>query len=108
MHGEAFGLLHGTTDGGYRVNVAGELDIAATTSVTRAVEGYRRSSVPDVLVDMTDLTFADSTAAAFLDDLAQVSRDRCGRTVLLNPCGRVLRILTLLDVTAAVEVQPAP
>jgi anti-sigma B factor antagonist len=82
------------------VTVTGDLDLAERTSfpgVTARVNGLRRQLV---VIDMCAATFLDSTGAAFLIALADLTRRRGGVTVLR---GAAERDLFVLEICGAID-----
>jgi anti-anti-sigma factor len=82
------------------VTVTGDLDLAERTSfpgLTARVSGLRRQLV---VIDMCAATFLDSTGAAFLIALADLTRRRGGVTVLR---GAAERDLFVLEVCGAID-----
>lgn len=83
------------------VSVAGELDLAEREQfpeVAARVVGLRRQLL---VIDMCQVTFVDSTGAAFLISLANTCRKRGGTTVLRGCSGRELFVL---DVCGALDL----
>lgn len=81
--------------------IAGDLDLAERDQfpeITARVVGLRR---PLLVIDMCDVTFMDSTGAAFLISLAQAGQRRGGATVLRG-CDE--RDLFVLEVCGALDL----
>ena len=81
--------------------VSGDLDLAAREQfpeIAARVVGLRRQLL---VIDMTQVTFMDSTGAAFLISLADANRKRAGATVLR---GADARDLFVLEVCGALEL----
>lgn len=81
--------------------IAGDLDLTEREQypgVAARVVGLRRQSL---VIDMCDVTFMDSTGAAFLISLADAARKRGGATVLR---GAVPRDLFVLEVCGALDL----
>ena len=77
------------------VTIAGELDLAERaqfSEVTARVSGLRRQFL---VIDMCDVTFMDSTGAAFLMALADAAAKRGGTAVLRGISDRELFVLDI-------------
>lgn len=75
------------------VTIAGDLDLAERAQfpeVTSRVSGLRRQLL---VIDMCDVTFMDSTGAAFLISLAEAANRRGGAAVLRGANDRDLFVL---------------
>lgn len=75
------------------VTIAGDLDLAERAQfpeVTSRVSGLRRQLL---VIDMCDVTFMDSTGAAFLISLAEAANRRGGAAVLRGADDRDLFVL---------------
>lgn len=103
---DTFALLHGATDAGYRINVAGELDIVTAQAVAEAVEAFQRSDQEVVVVDLAGVTFVDSAGSWFLTGLSTIAESRNGLAILVNVQPKVLRVLTLLGRVGGVGAFP--
>ena len=53
-------------DGGPRVVVSGELDMATSPELTSAIESLERTEAQRVVLDLSGVTFIDSTALSAL------------------------------------------
>lgn len=77
------------------VTIAGDLDLAERAQFPDAaarVSGLRRQLL---VIDMCDVTFMDSTGAAFLISLADAANKRGGATVLRGTGERELFVLEI-------------
>jgi anti-sigma B factor antagonist len=87
-------LEHGAHDGGYLVAVSGELDLASVPELRAALEIAAASGAP-VVLDVSGVTFIDSTALGALlranDELASGGPGM----VTICPSGPVRRLLAL-------------
>lgn len=81
-------------EAGHRIRLAGELDISTVPVLEQSLDGL----VDDPLIlELTDLTFLDSTGLRAILRLARTHADR-GRLVLRAPTPRVLEVLTICGV----------
>ena len=89
------------------VMVRGELDIASTCSLTtqlRDAAGHGR----DVVVDLSQVTFIDSTALRTLIAAHRVLEDAGHRLVLADPSAVVTRVLTLSGLVSLLHLHTRP
>jgi anti-sigma B factor antagonist len=85
------------TDGAFEVRLHGELDLDRKDEMRDVVSAFRDSTASDVTVDLSDVTFMDSSGLASLILLVSTAEDRRGRVTLVAPNATVRR---LLQVTA--------
>ncbi len=95
----------GALDGAYRIVLAGELDAARADEIRAAVTGYRVSSQPDVVLDVTAVTFMDSTGLGLVARLRRTCTERGGTVTILNPAESVERLLGLVGFDRLVTVR---
>lgn len=89
-----------TASGGCRLVVRGEIDVAAEqTFLAAAVEALDRASTPDLVVDLTEVTFIDSSGLRALLRLNKQasSQDRVVRLAVVP--GPVTMLFTVAGVT---------
>ena len=100
--------LKASSVGGRRLDVAGELDLAASSTL-RAALAELADGDGDVMVDLSAVTFIDSTALRVLVHAHAEMGSAGGRLVVTDPSPVVVRILhlaglfTLLDIDGNVE-----
>ncbi|WP_433316733.1 STAS domain-containing protein [Micromonospora chersina] len=82
------------------VRLAGELDISSTDELRGLLSDTIRET-PVVDVDLTDLTFMDSTALSVLIGAHQEAASAGGSLTVHNPAGHVRRVL---DVTCVLPL----
>jgi anti-sigma B factor antagonist len=96
-------VMTGAGQTGWTVIVRGEVDIASSPLLRRQLERLVKNSEP-IVVDMTDMTFIDSSGLGVLVDLAQRHREASGAAVSLRgmqePVRRVFEITGLTDLFA--------
>lgn len=83
------------------VTVTGDLDLSARQTAAQVAEQVRTMDVPNVLVDLRDMGFMDSTGAAIVIGLAHRCRSQGGSARL---CGASERDLFLLDVRGGLDL----
>lgn len=86
------------------LKLAGELDLATVPSLREALFDFLPTD--EVHLDLSELTFLDSTGLHALLALAR-SRRGDGSVVLVNPSPAVMRVLEIVDIHrhALIEVQ---
>ena len=100
--------LKSSTTGGQRLEVAGELDLAASSTL-RAALAELADGGGDVTLDLSAVTFIDSTALSVLVHRHTEMAAAGGRLIVTNPSPVVVRILhlaglfTLLDIEGSAE-----
>jgi anti-sigma B factor antagonist len=93
----AFTISVSGADGGPAVvSVAGELDIASAPALARAFEGLERSGTRGVAVDLSELTFIDSSGISALATAVREARARDSRMVVAVPAGDVRRVFEIV------------
>ena len=83
------------------VAIAGELDIATVPRVKAALEAEPAASAGAIVVDLSGITFMDSTGLSALVTLEHALAARAGRLAIACPEGPAR---LLLDVTGLAEV----
>jgi anti-sigma B factor antagonist len=100
--------LNSSMTGGQRLDVAGELDLAASSSL-RAALAELADGGHDVTLDLSAVTFIDSTALSVLVDAHTKLAAAGGRLMVTDPSLVVVRVLhlaglfTLLDIDGVDE-----
>ena len=86
---------------------AGELDLDRLDEMRELVQDFRRSNAPDARLDLTAVTFMDSSALRVLLQLRQTATERGGTVTLVSPCQVVRRLLevTTLDRLFVLEAE---
>jgi anti-anti-sigma factor len=77
------------TDGSATVQLRGEVDLANVASLRQEVEELLRRHPPQLVFDLTDLTFIDSSGLALLVEAAEAVTELKVR----NPSALVQRII---------------
>ena len=94
-------------EGGTKVELVGELDVATAPQLQRRVDEITGAD-GDVWIDCTELTFADSSGLEFLTLLAKALRAQERRLVLTNPRPMVRRAMDVLQITELFELDETP
>jgi anti-sigma B factor antagonist len=90
------------------VTVAGELDMADSDQVGEVLIDAAAAGSPIVRVQLSRLTFADSSAIKAILVGARAAEDRGVSYELLNPHGRVQRLLHVTGLANALTIVNEP
>ncbi|MGH9224377.1 MAG: STAS domain-containing protein [Acidimicrobiales bacterium] len=96
-------------DGGGRegeavLRLQGELDIATVGALDEAVESLAALGLPTVVVDVSALTFIDSSGLHRLVVLLKRQREHGGEVVLRAPPPQVVRVLEIVGLTRVMKI----
>ncbi len=91
---------------GRRLDVAGELDLAARSELRAALADLVDGGA-DVTVDLSAVTFIDSTALAVLVHVHQEVAASGARLIVADPSPVVVRIMHLAGLFALLDVDGA-
>jgi anti-sigma B factor antagonist len=91
---------------GETLRVGGELDIGSAPDLQRAVDGTFDGHDGHFHLDMSDLTFMDSTGAQALLHIHNSIQARGRHVVFEAPPGRVLEVLELLGLDQVLDITP--
>lgn len=91
-------------DGGMVFHVAGELDLLGAPQLIAAIEDADRHREDHLAIDMTRVSFLDSSGVAALLAVRQTETDG-NRLVLVNPTDQALKVLELGGVVQLFEVR---
>jgi anti-sigma B factor antagonist len=94
-------------EGGTKIELVGELDVATAPELRRSVDRITGGG-GDVWIDCTGLTFADSSGLEVLTLLAKALRAQDRRLVLTNLRPMVRRAMDVLQITELFELDEAP
>jgi stage II sporulation protein AA (anti-sigma F factor antagonist) len=94
-------------EGGMRIELVGELDVATAPELRSRVDEVT-SADGDAWIDCTGLTFADSSGLDTLTRLAKALRAQDRRLVLTNVRPTVRRAMDVLQITELFELEEAP
>jgi anti-anti-sigma factor len=87
----------------YAISVSGELDLATAGSLQRELERVEASDAPSIILDLSGLTFMDSTGVRLLLNAHARSRADSDRLTMLRGSPAVQRVLQL---TGVVDLLP--
>jgi anti-anti-sigma factor len=86
------------------LRLAGELDLATAEQLKEQLK--KQAGSARVVVDLAGLEFLDVTGLNVLLEGHRTLASRGGRLVLRRPRPMVVRLLTLLDLSDAIEIEP--
>jgi anti-sigma B factor antagonist len=87
---------HGSA--GARVTIAGEIDMATIPPLERARERVLAQNPTQVVIDLRDVRFIDSSGLKFLLETDRLSRRNGWTLQLVRPAETAMRVLTLTGV----------
>jgi anti-sigma B factor antagonist len=90
------------------LEAAGEIDIATAPLLAGAVDEAIAAGAAEVALDLTDVTFMDSTGLHLLCDAHQRLGLLGRRLTVICPPGGARRLLELTGLDAVFELSPAP
>lgn len=106
IRGVTFKVVHDVEDGVQLVAVSGELDLASVDELRTALGTAAATRSPAVVVDVSDVSFIDSTAlAALLRSNDELSSNGV-RMVMACPPGAVRRLLTMTSLDDRLSLAP--
>jgi anti-sigma B factor antagonist len=94
-------------EGGMKIELVGELDVATAPELQRRVDEIA-SVGGDTWIDCTELTFADSSGLDTLTRFAKALQAQDRRLVLTNLRPMVRRTMDVLQITELFELEEAP
>ncbi len=90
------------------IAVSGELDLASSAALEAELTRVTDSSVDQVIVDLRELEFMDSTGLGTLVKAHQRAEEAGQRFVLIRGPQQVQRLLSLTGVAERLELADAP
>lgn len=85
----------GTADNVYVLRIQGDIDMVSVPDVQRAFEGVLRRGVTNVVLDLAEVAYADSSALSLIVWMDRQLAPRDGRLVLAGASRNVARVLEL-------------
>jgi anti-sigma B factor antagonist len=86
------------------VRVAGEIDVATAPSLREHLAAHESAGVPVVVVDLTDVTFVDSTALGVLVGAYRRLGDAGSALRLVVTEARILKVLEITDLMSVFPI----
>ena len=96
-------VVSDTATGTVVMRVTGEVDVVTSASLRRELALHMGSRHPTLVVDLTSVTFLDSTGLGVLVRAARQNTERGGRLELVLDEGRVVDLLRLTAVARLVS-----
>ena len=88
------------------VSLSGELDLYVERELREALEAADRIGTPTVVVDLSCVSFLDSTVCGILVGEARRRRDKEGDLVLVSSGTRASRVLEVAGIDQVVSMHP--
>jgi stage II sporulation protein AA (anti-sigma F factor antagonist) len=82
----------------HTIALAGEMDLANAAEVERELIRAESTNATRIIIDLSELTFMDSTGIRLLITAHARSRDNGDRLQLIRPPARVFRVLCIAGV----------
>jgi anti-sigma B factor antagonist len=96
-------VVESSTHRGWAViSVQGELDLHSSPALTDEIAGALNQDAPHIAVDLTAVSFMDSTALGVLVASLKRARERDGELTLVGANGSPLKVLTLTGMAEGV------
>jgi anti-anti-sigma factor len=86
------------------MTLTGELDLSAAARLGVELIRFRTAAARHVDVDLADVTFIDSSALNFFEQLRWVSQARGGQVTLRGVSPHMLRVLSIVGFDAHLKV----
>jgi len=93
-------------DGSVVVRLHGELDMATSPALSRALSSALNGGGTPVVVDLASLTFMDSTGIAVLLNACRLADESGGSFVVRSPSRAVLKAFRLTGVDSILSIEP--
>ncbi|MEO3770284.1 STAS domain-containing protein [Micromonospora sp. B9E7] len=101
-----FSVSYVERDGGACLRLTGELDLSTAPQLTAAIEELTAAGETRVLLDLTDLTFCDSTGMAVFVRGDNQAAAEGGWLRLTGANGRVERVLRVTGLADLLRYEP--
>ncbi len=88
----------------FEVTIKGEIDLGRCDELMDIVELYEGGSDVDVLIDLSAVTFMDSTGLGALAQLSRLARDRGGKVTVQNVAPRVEKVMRMTQLDHVIDV----
>ena len=88
------------------VALRGELDFDQAPALTRTLDDLRADGVRAIVVDLSELTFIDSSGISVLVGAARAAAAEQGTLVVAAPSPHVKRVFDIVNLSELVAVEP--
>lgn len=86
------------------VEVTGEFDLDSVDELKNVALDIFATGQPNLALDLSGVTFVDSTGLGAIVDIANHSRERNGSFALVNPSPQAMRVIQLTALDRQLEV----
>jgi anti-sigma B factor antagonist len=108
MTSESDGAVVAPGSGTFRIMLVGEVDLTRRDELRALAEEYEATTNPQVQVDLSAVTFIDSTGLGFLARLYRRASERGGEASVVGPCEMARRVLKITNLDHLLRViEPA-
>ncbi|MBI2704790.1 MAG: STAS domain-containing protein [Actinobacteria bacterium] len=90
------------------VMVSGEIDVVNSPGLGTELSERARASAGALVVDLSEVTFMDSSGLRVLLEADEACRARQHSLVIRNPSPAVRRLLEITGLTTELSIDPAP
>ena len=94
-----FAVQEVVADGHAILHLYGEIDFETAPGLDAALRSVERLGVPTIVLDMSGLTFIDTSGLNRLVVALKRQREKGGDVVLQSPCRQTLRVLEIVGLT---------
>jgi anti-sigma B factor antagonist len=95
----------GTRAGVAELAIAGEVDLATSPELKRALFDSLDAGIRDLRVDMAAVELIDATGIGVLVSASNRARRKGGHVTVRKPSAAVRRVLTLVDLEGVIRVE---
>jgi anti-sigma B factor antagonist len=89
------------------VNVRGELDLSTSAALRAALDAGLGEGTPRIAVDLTDVSFMDSSSLGILVSCLKEADDRGGELRLVGVQGSPAKVIALTGLDSAFTIETA-
>ncbi|MGH2629842.1 MAG: STAS domain-containing protein [Actinomycetota bacterium] len=93
------------TGGWTVVRIAGELDLATSAALRSALESGFARDTPRLAVDLTEVTFMDSSSLGVLVAYLKRAREQAGDLMLVGVQGSPAKVISLTGLDAVFRIE---
>jgi len=87
------------------VEVRGELDLSTSDALRSALDGAFEGDPPRIAIDLTDVTFMDSSSLGVLVASLERARERDGELRLVGVQGSPAKVIALTGLDSAFSIE---
>jgi anti-sigma B factor antagonist len=87
------------------VAVRGELDLSTSAALRAALDASFGEGTPRIAVDLTDVSFMDSSSLGILVSCLKEAHDRCGELRLVGVQGSPAKVIALTGLDSAFTIE---